>query len=82
MSVFAQDSGSKTFMSRGALQKTFNISSHLSYRITRQSYLVKASACGPQRTAPWPPKGGEGSGVTRGVRGTSATRRSTLGAPN
>ena len=34
-----------------------NISSHLGYAISRQSYLAKASARGPQRTAPWPPRG-------------------------
>jgi len=29
----------------------------LGYAISRQSYLVKASARGPQKTAPWPPRG-------------------------
>jgi len=33
---------------------------HLGYAVSRQSYLVKASDCGPQKTAPWAPRGGEG----------------------
>jgi len=37
--------------------RIFNISWHLGYAISRQSHLVKASARGPKRTAPWPPRG-------------------------
>ena len=34
-----------------------NIWWHLGYAISRQSYLMKASARGAQRNAPWPPRG-------------------------
>ena len=37
--------------------RILNISWHLDYAISRQSYLVKASVRGPQRTAAWPPMG-------------------------
>jgi len=31
------------------------------FAISRQSYLEKASVCGPRRTILWPPRGAEGS---------------------
>jgi len=34
----------------------------LGFALSRQSYLVKASAPGPRRTAPWPLRGDEGAG--------------------
>jgi len=40
--------------------RILNTSWHLDYAISRQSYLAKASARGPQRTALWPPRGTEG----------------------
>ena len=40
--------------------RILNISWHLGYAISWQSYLVKVSARGPQRTAPSPPRGPEG----------------------
>ena len=40
--------------------RILNISWHLGYAISRQSYLVKASSRAPQRIAPLAPKGGEG----------------------
>jgi len=35
---------------------------HLGFAISPQCYLAKASARGPRRTAPCPPRGGEGPG--------------------
>jgi len=37
--------------------RILNISWHLGYAMSRQSYLVKASARGTRSTAPWPPRG-------------------------
>ena len=40
--------------------RILNISRHLGYAISRQSFLAKASVRGPQRTALRPPRGAEG----------------------
>ena len=37
--------------------RILNRSFHLGYAISRQNYLVKASARGLQRSAPWTPRG-------------------------
>ena len=42
------------------LRRILNISWHGLCNITAKLPVVKASACGPQRTAPWPPRGGRG----------------------
>jgi len=56
--VMLYSSGSQTFRNRGPLHMTLTISWHLGYAISRQSYVVKASARDPQKTAP--PREAEG----------------------
>jgi len=49
----------------GPLPKTLNTCGLLlikGFAISRQRYLVKASARGPRKTAPFSPRGAEGSG--------------------
>jgi len=63
--VKVQPSGSQTFMSRGPLLSLTGDyliyrDTWINYVISQQSYLVKASARGPQRTTLWPPRWAEG----------------------
>jgi len=66
--AWAQTNGSQPFMVCGPLPKTLIICGLLLIKRVLQyhgraiCYLVNASACGPRRTAPWPPRRAEGSG--------------------